>query len=214
MTIGSRIAALRKKNNYSQEYVAEKLGVSRQAVSKWERDLSHPDTQNLIQLAELFSSTVEYIAIGKENAEDGSCNFIATNKQKLLSKKKKIKLALFCTLAAFVICIVGALLYVKTRDVAWDAGACGGGYGTYVFDKYENVLVEKFINGFENKAGILEVKALRGTQEVSWKDQKIFLEFDIRYIHETEGAVTYRVHFIGTRIWIDTYSWSGAIIEG
>ncbi len=65
-TIGSRISALRKEHGYSQEYVAEKLDISRQAVSKWEQDLCAPDTYNLIALAELFSVSVEYIGVGKK----------------------------------------------------------------------------------------------------------------------------------------------------
>lgn len=66
MTIGKRISELRKQNSYSQEYIAERVGVSRQAVSKWEQDQSAPDTYNLIALAELFGVTVEYLATGKE----------------------------------------------------------------------------------------------------------------------------------------------------
>lgn len=66
MTIGQRISELRKERSYSQEYVAEQLGVSRQAVSKWETDLSVPDTNNLIGLSELFDVSVEYIATGKK----------------------------------------------------------------------------------------------------------------------------------------------------
>ena len=61
MTIGNRISALRKEHSYSQEYVASRLGVSRQAVSKWETDQSAPDTYNLIALAELFNVSVEYL---------------------------------------------------------------------------------------------------------------------------------------------------------
>lgn len=66
MTIGQRISELRKTYSYSQEYVAEKLGVSRQAVSKWENDTTAPDTYNLIAIAELFNVSVEYIAVGKK----------------------------------------------------------------------------------------------------------------------------------------------------
>ena len=65
MTIGQRICELRKERGYSQEYVAERLDVSRQAVSKWETDLSAPDTYNLIALAALLGVSVEYIATGK-----------------------------------------------------------------------------------------------------------------------------------------------------
>ncbi len=64
-TIGARIADLRRAKGYSQEYVAEQLGVSRQAVSKWEQDQSAPDTYNLIALSRLLGVTVEYIAVGE-----------------------------------------------------------------------------------------------------------------------------------------------------
>ena len=65
MTIGNRISELRKKSTYSQEYVASELGVTRQAVSKWETDQTSPDTNNLIALAQLFGVSVEYLATGK-----------------------------------------------------------------------------------------------------------------------------------------------------
>ena len=47
---------LRKKNGYSQEELAAKLGLSRQAVSKWERAEASPDTDNLVELAKLYGS--------------------------------------------------------------------------------------------------------------------------------------------------------------
>ena len=66
MTIGSRISKCRKAKNFSQEYLAEILGVSRQAVSKWETDQTEPDTSNLIGLARVFGVSVEYLANGDE----------------------------------------------------------------------------------------------------------------------------------------------------
>jgi len=54
MTLGKRIQELRKQNNFSQEQLAEKLEVSRQAISKWELDQSIPDTDKIIQLSYLF----------------------------------------------------------------------------------------------------------------------------------------------------------------
>lgn len=71
MSIGKRISNLRKQYSYSQEYVADKVNVSRQAVSKWERDQAAPDTYNLIALAELFNVTVEYLAIGNTGPKSG-----------------------------------------------------------------------------------------------------------------------------------------------
>ena len=71
MSIGSRITELRKERNFSQEYIAQELGVSRQAVSKWEQDLSSPDTNNLIALAQLFHVSVEYLAVGSAPPDAG-----------------------------------------------------------------------------------------------------------------------------------------------
>ena len=64
MNIGERITALRKEKSISQAELASRLGVSRQAVSKWEQGSSSPDTAKLIQLAELLGTDVEYLATG------------------------------------------------------------------------------------------------------------------------------------------------------
>ncbi len=61
MTMGSRINEARRRKGYTQEYVALTLGVSRQAVYKWERDLAKPDTNNLIALSNLLDTTVDYL---------------------------------------------------------------------------------------------------------------------------------------------------------
>lgn len=64
MNIGERIIALRKEKAISQGELAQKMGVSRQAVSKWEQGLSSPDTAKLIQLAQILGTEVEYLATG------------------------------------------------------------------------------------------------------------------------------------------------------
>lgn len=55
----NRLQQLRKANGYSQDVLAEKLGISRQAVSKWERAESSPSVDNLIDLAKLYGITVD-----------------------------------------------------------------------------------------------------------------------------------------------------------
>ena len=65
MTAGQRIQKCRKTKKLSQEYVATVLGVSRQAVSKWENDLSVPDTLNYVNLAKIFGVSVEYLVFGE-----------------------------------------------------------------------------------------------------------------------------------------------------
>ena len=64
MSIGERISSLRKQKNMSQVQLAKLLGVSRQAVSKWENDQTAPDTLKLIQLADLLGTDSEYLATG------------------------------------------------------------------------------------------------------------------------------------------------------
>ena len=51
--------SLRKENGYSQEVLAEKLGLSRQSISKWERAEASPDTDNLIALAQVYNMTLD-----------------------------------------------------------------------------------------------------------------------------------------------------------
>ncbi len=57
--IADKLIKLRKKNGYSQEELADKLGLSRQAVSKWERAEASPDTDNLICLAKLYNISLD-----------------------------------------------------------------------------------------------------------------------------------------------------------
>ena len=58
-TLGEVIKAHRQRCQMTQEFVAESLGVSRQAVSKWEMGISEPSTSNLMALAQLFGVTAE-----------------------------------------------------------------------------------------------------------------------------------------------------------
>jgi len=64
MTIEERIQELRKRKGLSQEQLAEMLGVSRQAVSKWENGQSLPEVEKLITMGELFGVTIDYILKG------------------------------------------------------------------------------------------------------------------------------------------------------
>ena len=59
LEIATRLVGLRKANKLSQEALAEKLGISRQAVSKWENGTSDPSTANLIALAKLYGVSAE-----------------------------------------------------------------------------------------------------------------------------------------------------------
>lgn len=65
MSLGERITELRKEQKLSQGQLAQALEVSRQAVSKWENDLSSPDSLKLIKLADLLDTDIEYLTTGR-----------------------------------------------------------------------------------------------------------------------------------------------------
>ena len=56
---GDNLYTLRKQRGLSQDEFAEKMGVSRQAISKWERNESYPDTENLIAIAKFFGVSID-----------------------------------------------------------------------------------------------------------------------------------------------------------
>lgn len=62
--LGEALKARRTAASYTQEYVAETLGVSRQAVSKWENGTSEPSTANLMALARMYQVTVDELLGG------------------------------------------------------------------------------------------------------------------------------------------------------
>ena len=70
MNMADRIQYLRKTNGISQEELADKLGVSRQAVSKWESEQSLPDLGKIITMSDYFKVTTDYILKGIEPVAD------------------------------------------------------------------------------------------------------------------------------------------------
>lgn len=67
MSVGERISELRKLQNMSQGQLAQAMDVSRQAVSKWENDMSAPDSMKMIRLAEILETDIEYLSTGRRN---------------------------------------------------------------------------------------------------------------------------------------------------
>ena len=61
MILADKIIELRKKAGYSQEELAEKMGVSRQSVSKWEGALSIPDLDKILLMSEIFGVSTDYL---------------------------------------------------------------------------------------------------------------------------------------------------------
>ena len=114
--IADRLVALRREHGYSQEELAARLGVSRQAVSKWERAESSPDTDNLIALARLYGISLDAMLLSDARPDETDAAreerevFEAAQawedaekkKQKKAWKKTKEKLLWLLTLAMMV----------------------------------------------------------------------------------------------------------------
>ena len=63
MTFGEKLQALRKAQGWSQEELAQRINVSRQALSKWESGASVPDTENVVALSRLFGVPIDYLLL-------------------------------------------------------------------------------------------------------------------------------------------------------
>lgn len=83
MTLGKKIQKLRKEKNWTQEELAERLGVSSQAVSKWETDISSPDISLLRPLAAVMEISVDYL-LNPNEEEQAQVWMAAENKKKKL----------------------------------------------------------------------------------------------------------------------------------
>lgn len=90
MTLPEKIVSLRKARGWSQEDFAEKLNISRQAISRWENGTALPDAQNILQISKLFEVTTDYLLNDDyESDRDIPAVKTATKETEVLILKKK-----------------------------------------------------------------------------------------------------------------------------
>lgn len=110
----NRLVELRKANGLSQEALAEKLGLSRQAISKWERGEASPDTDNLIALAEIYGTTLDEL-LGKGRGQTVSKSKTSKTEKTLnqlqLKGKKMLSIFPVLTLATVAVYVLGGLIF-------------------------------------------------------------------------------------------------------
>jgi|GEM_PF-242490 len=104
-SIGRKVYNLRKQNNMSQEQLAETLNVSRQSVSKWERDEALPDIYNLETIAEAFSVSIDYI-IKKDLTSTSNDSSIELQKLRMKHKDKSYSKANLLLIIAFTLYLI------------------------------------------------------------------------------------------------------------
>ena len=104
MTLGERLTELRKKQNLSQEDVAEKLNVTRQTVSKWELDQSTPDFDKIIPICKLYSITSEELLTGrKADANNDNIEYSLMTDEEI---KKKTAIAISTSVGLFILSVI------------------------------------------------------------------------------------------------------------
>lgn len=112
MTMADRIQHLRKTKGLSQEELADKVGVSRQAVSKWESEQSTPDLEKVIRMSEYFQVTTDYILKGIEPV-------ITTGEKGSEIASKTLYIASTAFVAIGLFCAFGGWYEEQTMDSVW-----------------------------------------------------------------------------------------------
>ena len=111
MALGEKIRACRQDAGMSQEKVAEFVGVSRQAVTKWEANQSVPNTENLFKLAEIFGTTVDFLLAAPETgtspAEQIYYLYKMEEEKKAKERRSKMKKSIL-----FALAVVGGYIMI------------------------------------------------------------------------------------------------------
>lgn len=131
--IANRLADLRKQHGLSQEELADKLGVSRQAVSKWECGESSPDTDNLIALADIYGISLDELLGKTKEAEVIEPEIVTPgepidNKEEYRRKRKGFRAAIAAVsssgflLALIAFLLMGFFWKGPTGNLGWAVG--------------------------------------------------------------------------------------------
>ncbi len=206
MILSDKIILLRKKNNLTQEELAEKLGVSRQSVSKWEMGNSIPDINKIIQLSDVFGvktdyllkdeiddieysdDTVEKFETKKTISVEDSNDFMSAYEEYSNDVADSISLFIMSPIAVLISQIIALTTNVKSED----SFVIGGtvvlfliiAFGVYklivkanLIEKYDFISKESFNLSYGVK-GIVEKKK----EEREQKDNKAIASAIIMYI--------------------------------
>ena len=186
MILADKILQLRTAQGWSQEELAEKLGVSRQSVSKWESAGSIPDLNKILQLAQLFGVTTDYLLKDELDAveysgEEESCGIRISLKQAeeyfavRIKEHKRIAIGvMLCILSPVLVILLPVLAIPSPGEVVgWFTEAAAAGIGVGFLLVMVAVAVGLFIT-----AGIR-----LGPYE-AWEKEPIELEYGLKGILE------------------------------
>lgn len=142
MNLAEKILNLRKQNSLSQEQLADKLGISRQSISKWESEQSVPELDKIVRLSEIFEVSTDYLL---KNIEDSLDEKYPNNNDKKMSySNRKIRLIIATICISFAILSIFVMWIVSKINPAPIV--------------YYNTTTEKWLVGFENFLWVHELE--------------------------------------------------------
>lgn len=145
MSLGERIKEQRKNCGLSQEKVAELVGVSRQAVTKWEAEQSAPSTENLFRLAEIFGTTVDILLASEEEEKNSPAEQIyylykmeeAKKADDLRSRRKRNLLMALSAIGGYIIIyLLGRIIWCDLSEssfIGWLVSVRPKGEHSYLY---------------------------------------------------------------------------------
>ena len=123
MTLGERLLSYRNAVNLSQEKLAEKIGVTRQTVSKWETNQSVPDFDKILPLCEVLGLTTEELITGKKEEKNTKLEEIKMEKERIEKEyiqKRNKKKAIVLSISIFLYCIATFALPYMTEVLRYE----------------------------------------------------------------------------------------------
>lgn len=102
MTLGERLLEYRTNLKMSQDTLAEKVGVTRQTVSKWETDQSTPEFNKIIPLCEIFGITTDELIKGEKQEESENSQGLDNKKEDEYNQKRNKQKGIFLSISVFL----------------------------------------------------------------------------------------------------------------
>ncbi|MGJ4850235.1 helix-turn-helix domain-containing protein [Bacillota bacterium Meth-B3] len=151
MNIADRIQNLRRARGISQEQLADKVGVSRQAVSKWESEQSVPDLDKIIVMSEYFDVTTDYILKGIEPAGNNQgTQAVVTSTILYIASTAFLAIGLFCAFGAWyeqqtAVSIWGSMIIQAVGAAGYFIGRLLSGAKAPFAVNWANILLAAFM---------------------------------------------------------------------
>ena len=143
--LNENIKSLRKQNGLSQEQLANEMHVVRQTVSKWERGLSVPDSDSLINLSEILHTSVSVLLgenieeIQQTELDKISEKLEEINMQFFENKQKKITIYrnIFIVIDAIIVVVFLVLFFMKSSYLQWDTTDSNTAVMKFIMQSFE-----------------------------------------------------------------------------